>query len=110
MIVYHEARSRGEGVKDIFKIDDMSGNGMDDDEGVISVLENQARKVVDQRVEEESIPGGMEEQLLKDIGYKIKKGGREGVALVEDSSTLNPFSRNPIEEHSRLARAVNALD
>jgi hypothetical protein len=55
MEVYGKTRGCGEGVKDPFKVDYMFGDSPDDDEGIICVLENRAREIVNQREQEEAI-------------------------------------------------------
>jgi hypothetical protein len=50
MEVDDEASGRREIVKHLFQVDDVLGNGADDDEGVVSVLEDRAGEVVNEGV------------------------------------------------------------
>jgi hypothetical protein len=53
----------------------MVRDSADDDQGIINVLKDRARKVIDQRVEEEPIPRGLEKELLEDVGNNVEKEG-----------------------------------
>jgi hypothetical protein len=70
-----EASCCREIVKSRFKIDDMVRDSADDDQGIISVLKNRARKIIDKGVEEEPITTGLEEELLEDVGNDVEKEG-----------------------------------
>jgi hypothetical protein len=41
-------------------------------------------------VKEETLPGSLEEHLLKDINNDVEEEGGQGVPLAEPSTTLNP--------------------
>jgi hypothetical protein len=70
-----EAGCSREIVESRFKIGDMVRDSADDDQGIVSVLKDRARKIIDKRVEEEPITRGMEEELLEDVGNNIEKEG-----------------------------------
>jgi hypothetical protein len=44
-----------------------------DDKGVIGILENMARKIINKK--EQTLSRGHKKKLLKDVGYDIKKKG-----------------------------------
>jgi hypothetical protein len=69
-----EAGCSREIVESRFKIGDMVRDSADDDQGIVSVLKDRARKIIDKRVEEEPITRGMEEEL-EDVGNNIEKEG-----------------------------------
>jgi hypothetical protein len=110
MEVNSETRGRGEGVEDPFQVDDMLGNGPDDDEGIISILEDGTGEIIDKRVKEESLPGGLEEHLLKDIYNDVEEERGQGVSLAEPSTTLNPPSGNSVKEDGCVAREIEIFN
>jgi hypothetical protein len=63
-----------------------------------------------ERVEKEADVGGLEEKLLEDISNDVEKERGERVPLLKAAPTLDPPSRNSIEENSRLASPVEHLN
>jgi hypothetical protein len=88
----------------------MLRDSSDDDEGIISVLENRAREIVNQRVEEKPLTGSFKKHLLEDVNNDVEQEGGQGIALPKATPTLDPPPRNPIKENHRLARVVEALN
>jgi hypothetical protein len=84
----------------------MVRDSTDDDKGIVSILEDGARKVVHQGVEQKSVPRGREQKLLKDIRNNVEEEGGEGISLPKPVTTLNPSARDTIEQHSSLAGLV----
>jgi hypothetical protein len=76
-----QAGGRREGIQGSFKVGNMLGDGPDDDEDIISVLENRARKIIDQGVEQKPLARGLKKKLLEDISNDVEKEGGEGVSL-----------------------------
>jgi hypothetical protein len=101
-----QASVRGESVKGSFKVGNMLGDGPDDDEGIISILENRTRKVVDQGVKQKPLTRGLEKKLLEDISNDVEKEGGEGVALTQTTPTLDPPPGDAIKKDRSLARMV----
>jgi hypothetical protein len=75
----------------------------DDNEGVIGILENGAREVIDQGVEQKAITGGPEEKLLQDVSDNIKEKGGERVPPAKPSPALDPSAGDAIKENGSLA-------
>jgi hypothetical protein len=51
-------------VKKAFEICRVLRDGFYNDEGIVSILKDRAREIVDKRVEKKSLAGGLEEKLL----------------------------------------------
>jgi hypothetical protein len=81
----------------------MLRDSANDNNGVIGILENRARKIVDKRVKKQTLPRGHKKELLENIGNNIKKKGGERVALPEPSTALDPPARDAIKKNSSLA-------
>jgi hypothetical protein len=96
MEVNSEPHGRGEGVESPLEVSHMLRDGPDDDEGVIGVLEDGTRKIVDKRVEKEPITRSLEEKLLENISNDSKNKGGQGISLLESSATLDLVSTDAI--------------
>jgi hypothetical protein len=105
-----KAHGRGEIIENTFQVNDMLRDGTDDDEGVIGILKDRARKVVNQRMEEQPLTRGQEKQLLENVSHNVEKEGRKGVSLAKTSAALNPAPRDAIEKNSSLAGVVEHLN
>jgi hypothetical protein len=57
-------------------------------------------------MQEEAVPGGKEEHLLKHICHNVKKEGGKRVALPKAATALDPSTRDAIKENRSLARVV----
>jgi hypothetical protein len=67
----------------------MLRDSANDDKGVIGILENKARKIINKRVKEQTLSRGHKKKLLKDVGYDIKKKGGQRVALSKPPAALD---------------------
>jgi hypothetical protein len=81
-----------------------------DNEGIISILENGASKVIDQGVKQKTVSRSLEKHLLENIRNDVEKEGGQRVSLPQSSATLNPVPRNAVEQHRSLTSAVNHFD
>jgi hypothetical protein len=88
----------------------MLRNSPDDNESIIGILENGAKKVVDKGVEKEPITGSLKKHLLKNIRNDVEKEGGQRISLPQSSAALNPVTRNAVEQHRSLTSAVNHFD
>jgi hypothetical protein len=73
----------------MFEVGDMVRDGSNNDEGVVGVLEDGARKVIDKGVEEKASKGGQAEHLLEDISNNVEKERGERVSLSKTTKTLD---------------------
>jgi hypothetical protein len=80
------------------------------DEGVIGILKDRTREVINERVKKEASLRRMEQKLLEDIRNQVKEKGGEGVTLSKPTPTLDPPSRDAIQKNSSLARIVEQGD
>jgi hypothetical protein len=101
-----EASGRREIVKHLFKVGNMFRDGTDDDEGVISILEDRTGEVINQGVQEEPLAGGMGDHLLQDVNNNVEKEWGKGVALPQAAAALDPSSGHSVKEDRSLAREV----
>jgi hypothetical protein len=106
MEVYSETSGSREVVESLLEVRDVVGNGTDNDESVVGILQDGTRKVVHKRVEQEPFSGGLEEKLLKHISYDIEEERRQRVTLSKPPATLDPFARDTVEKNSSLTRLI----
>jgi hypothetical protein len=78
----------------------------DNDKSIVSILKDRAGEVINKRMQEEAVPGGKEEHLLKHICHNVKKEGGKRVALPKAATALDPSTRDAIKENRSLARVV----
>ena len=71
--IYVKTSGGREGVQEGFEISDMLWICANNNEGVIGILEDGAREVVDKWVKQEAISGGIEEKLLEDVRHNVKE-------------------------------------
>jgi hypothetical protein len=81
-------------------------DGPGNNQGVVGILKDRARKVIDQGVEKQPVTRSPEEKLLKHIGDNVKEEGGERVPLPKPTSTLDPASGDPVKEDGGLASIV----
>jgi hypothetical protein len=53
----------------------MLRDSANDDKGVVGILENRARKIINKRVKENTLSRGHKKKLLKNVGNDIKEKG-----------------------------------
>jgi response regulator of citrate/malate metabolism len=83
-------------IKDLFEVRNMLRNSANDDECVVSILKDRTEEVINERVEEEPLPRGLQNHLLQDIHNNIEEERGEGVSLSEAAAALDPSSRHPV--------------
>jgi hypothetical protein len=105
-----QARGSREVVENSFEVGDMFRDSPNDNEGIISILENGAGKVINQRVEKKTVSRCLEKHLLKNIRNDVEKEGEQRTSLPQSSAALNPVPRNAVEQHRSLTSAVNHFD
>jgi hypothetical protein len=71
---------------------------LQDDKGVIGVLQDRAGSSVNESVQKDLI---VADQLLEHVGDQEEEIGRERVSLPQASNAANPSSRHTIQEHRR---------
>jgi hypothetical protein len=79
----------------------------EDNEGIISILENGTKKVINKGVEKETVSRCLEKHLLKNIRNDVEKEGGQRISLPQSSAALNSVPRNAVEKHCSLASEVN---
>jgi hypothetical protein len=84
----------------------MTGDGPDDNKGVVSILENRTRQVINKRVKKPPLSRGLQEELLEDISNNVEEKGGERVSLPEATTALNPPARNTVQKNRSLACGV----
>jgi hypothetical protein len=78
----------------------------DDDEGVVSVLEDRAGEVIHEGVEEKAFPGGLEDHLLQDVNNDIEQEGGKRVTLPKPAAALDPSAGDTIKEDRSSTRVI----
>jgi hypothetical protein len=81
-------------------------DGPDNNQGVVGILKDRARKAIDQGVKKQPVTRSLEEKLLKHIGDNVKEEGGERVPLPKPTSTLDLASRDPVKEDGGLTSVV----
>jgi hypothetical protein len=96
----------GEGVQKRFKVVNMLRNSADDDEGVVSILENRAGEIIHQRMKQKAVPRSREQKLLEHVSDDVKQERGQRVPLSQTSPALDPPTWDAIQKNSGLARVV----
>jgi hypothetical protein len=68
-----------------------------ENKSIISVLEDGARGIRDERVEERGGEGGIMEEATENISNNDEEIRGEGVALPKAVAAVDPFSRHPVQ-------------
>jgi hypothetical protein len=61
----------------------MVRDGSNDNEGVISILEDGTREIINKRVKEKTFTSGVEQELLKDIHNNVEEERGKRVTLTK---------------------------
>jgi hypothetical protein len=89
--------------KDMFCLNDGIRRALEEDEGVISVLENGAGGVRDEGMDKERREGRMVKKATKNISNDDEEIGGQRVALPKPIQTIDPSSRSTIKEDNSFA-------
>ena len=80
----------------------MLGSSFEDNEGVIGILQDRARKGGGERVFKRPIAGRQKDKTLEGVSNKDEEVGRERVSLSEAMTALDPITWLAVEEDGRL--------
>jgi hypothetical protein len=75
MEIYGKTSCRREVIKSKLEVGDVVRDSADDNQSVISILEDRTGEVINQGVKEEAITGGLEKELLEDISNNVEQEG-----------------------------------
>jgi hypothetical protein len=78
VVIDIETRGSREVTKKGLEVTDVSQNGANDDKGVIRILENRERKIINKGVEKKPRARGMKQKLLKHIDDDVEEEGERG--------------------------------
>jgi hypothetical protein len=97
-------------IQESFKVSNMVRDGSNDNEGVISILEDGTREIIDKRVKEKTFTRGVEQELLKDIHNNVEEERGKRVTLTKPPLALNPASGDSIQKNRSLTRVIEHLN
>lgn len=97
MVVDGEASCILENTKNMLSLENSLRGAMKENKSVISVLEDGARSIRDERVEERGGEGGIMEEAAENISNNDEEIRGEGVALPKAVAVVDPFSGHPVQ-------------